>query len=321
MRRSQDPPPGRQGFTLIEVLLVAAIIALLVSITSLGALKVMAKADEVRNRKDITDLQLAVRNFQTQFKVPYIPSRIKLAPVLNAANYPAMSTPNTLDADSVQFLTRVFPNIVRPAPGDPGYPPAGGNWYTGIDWSGAGLALFTSPVILEGDQCLVFFLGGIPGGGTCRGYSANSQNPATLGGDRLKPFLDFDPTRLAVLPPNALSLPGRSPVHFSYLDAYGTPFAYFSAYKVRNGYLPYGGTDCPTLAGAYGLLAPYQDTLTTFLNPDSFQIISAGKNKLFGPGSAANLWTASAANVANPPGSNGADDMSNFHDLLLGKPK
>src|SRR5262249_1485200 len=45
---------------------------------------------------------------------------------------------------------------------------------TGIDW----LPGQPGPVTLEGHQCLVFFLGGIPVNGVCTGFSSNPANPA-----------------------------------------------------------------------------------------------------------------------------------------------
>ena len=90
-------------------------------------------------------------------------------------------------------------------------------------------------------------------------------------------------------------------------------YGYFSCYKTVNGYGRYGSTDCPTLGG--GIL-PYGVT-GAFLNPSTHQIISAGRDKTFGPGGA---WVAATASDFYPPGSPGADDQANFYNRTLGIP-
>jgi len=64
-----------------------------------------------------------------------------------------------------------------------------------------------------------------------------------------------------------------------------------------------------------------------YLNSQSFQIISAGKNLQFGlgtypgdPNYPAGVWTPSQATTAYPVGSDGYDDIANFYDRLLGVP-
>jgi prepilin-type N-terminal cleavage/methylation domain-containing protein len=313
MTRFQNPPRSRPGFTLVEILIVIAIIAILVSLISVAAVRALSKGDEIKNRNDIQQLATAVTNFQTNFKVPYVPSRIRLSGPgaydlsISAGPVPPAGQPNNqLDFDSAQFLQRVWPRIKFIDPTiNPPYSP-----YTGIAWDG------TNPLIdvtLQGDQCLVFFLGGIPSAAGCTGFSTYPQNPAILGGERIRPFFDFKPNRLAP----------RANGFFAYTDPYGVSYAYFSSYKSMNGYNRYGGTDCLFLG-----VSPYQDSLLTYLNPQSFQIISAGANKFFGVGGP--IWTAATADtsvsigpVVSPTDGRmrGADDMSNFHDLLLGSPK
>src|SRR6185295_14622199 len=93
---------------------------------------------------------------------------------------------------------------------------------TFIDWSG-GLTSWADGrfIDLEGDQCLVFFLGGIPQGYPnppgVLGFSNSPTNPALLptpqSTQRLGPFYAFQPNRLVVRP-------GRA-VFYSYIDAWG----------------------------------------------------------------------------------------------------
>ncbi len=234
--------------------------------------------NEVKTRKEIRELDEAINNFEVKFSMDYIPSRIRL---LDNGEY---DPNNQLDVDSYMYLKRVWPRLSFP-----------------LDWNNNGKE---DDVTLEGDQCLVFFLGGIQSDKErkleCGGFSTNPSNPAREGGDRVGPFFDFKPSRLVA----------RSNGYAVYLDAYGkTPFAYFSGYKVRNGYNRYRTTDCKAIPDG-----PYCHG-DDYYNRDSFQIISAGADAKFGRGG---QWTPANAKDID---TDGRDDMSNFHPTLLGKQK
>lgn len=248
-------------------------------------------------RREIGNLESGVANFRTSFDVTFIPSRIQLS---ETCHYPLRDQPGTLDYDSVHYLEKLWPKIdVR----------AG----TAIDWNGDGQA--KGDWILEGDECLVFFLGGIPAkagrGAACMGFSTDPRNPATRGGKRAGPFFEFPSSRLK-------DLHGRG--FFSYLDHYGPgkPYAYFSSYGVTNGYNRYGSTDCPSLG-----VWPYARALQPkpqYINARGFQIISAGKDGVFGPGTdnPEHVWLPDS-----PQGvpAEGKDDQANFSRSFLGKPQ
>jgi prepilin-type N-terminal cleavage/methylation domain-containing protein len=286
----------RPAFTLVELLVVMSIIAILVSLFVGAAIQVLKKVDETRNRNDITQLAEAEVNFQTKFNVDYMPSRIRL---LDSGSYDISQNTTTgqpnnpLDYDSYNYIKRLWPRLQFP-----------------VDWNQNGV--FTDDVILEGDQCLVFFLGGING----QGFSSNELAPTSPSGSRVGPFFEFKTNRLVD--------PGRatSPGYRVYIDAYGKlPFAYLSSYKTRNGYNRYYSattpqSDCASL-GVY----PYCDRAFTdangnlvpgvqYYNPETFQIISAGYDKKFGPGGA---WAPGAAISVNE-----RDDMANFYENVLG---
>jgi hypothetical protein len=366
-------------------MVVIAIIAVLAGMLLAAVFKVLDVAYEAQTRTDITQLSGSVQAFQTQFKVPYIPSRIILCK--NFLNYfnnqnPQQGYITPLHQDSVEYLSRVFPRITTPVAA--GLP----QWaITGIDWNLTGNVQDYPPAyswsvypvgnvpmvgaVLEGEQCLVFFLGGIPQYNgpntppTPIGFSTNPADPSR-GSDRVSPFFDFKSNRLIYLSgtfnPAAVN---QDPGYPSYLDGYGkTPYAYFSSYKNSNGYnryvnysnpnIPPGGiavtTDCQALgvfpyiqaglaAGPSALSAP----VPQYLNAQTFQIISAGKNYFFGSGSvigayppqiAGNpasayppgnqlwagspMWTPGTAAQLYPQGQAGHDDISNFYDRLLG---
>src|SRR5262249_48176460 len=309
--------------------------------------------------------------FKTQFKVDWVPSRFRLREDLYGYIV-GITNNDQLDAESWAYLKKMFPKIPTPT--------AAGS--VAIDWNGSGTV--DQPVDLEGHQCLVFFLGGIPsyGPNTSTGFSTNPANPATPGGERIGPFYnDFKSDRLMVLPTLPVSYAtfpstgasnpypsvvngATAPGFFSYLDPFAkdtdfpgkTPvFAYFSTYKKNNGYNRYYGyyvgNPDPTVsafptdnrylivedATMIGLPAtglwPYAQKIgqpvtatPEYLNPNTFQILCAGPDKVFGQGTKLivvnNVWTTTSS-TWTPQNTGGVtplgrDDFSNFHDRPMG---
>jgi hypothetical protein len=316
------PPPSTKRRTNRLALTALAVLALLVAgwvvciWTSICSRRCINN-NEVKVKNDIQWLTDAVGAFQTKFNVPYMPSRIRLC-----EKYQDYDLANPLDRDSAEFLTRVWPRLHHSDPDNATYP-----WTYGrtpelartrwIDWNGDGVNNAKGMQnggawTLEGDQCLVFFLGGITWGKLCLGFSTVPFDPAQGGGARSGPFYDFSPGQLVDFHDD----PFRS-----CLDRHGgKPYAYFSAYKAVNGYNRYfqalADSDCSKLG-----VWPYATSLGStpkYLNPRSFQIISAGADHEFGRGSplpGGPVWTPATASDIDAPG---RDDQSNFYDKLLG---
>src|SRR5262249_49964277 len=95
-----------------------------------------------------------------------------------------------------------------------------------VDWNGNG-KIDPGFTVLSGDQCLVFFLAG-PGG--IKGWSTNPRNPLEFVDPRMgRPR---ETTKFYSFPADRLT---RGPFP-SFRDPYGTPYAYFAAYKGQEGY-------------------------------------------------------------------------------------
>jgi prepilin-type N-terminal cleavage/methylation domain-containing protein len=344
MIRANKTTSRRTGFTLVEVLVVIAIIAILVSLTAAAVFKIYGKGDELIARHDISNLATAVEAYKQKFNVDWLPSRFRLREDLYGYAL-GIASSDQLDIESWAYLKKLFPKL-------PSLPAAPG--VALIDWNNNGVP--DAAVDLEGHQCLVFFLGGIPAGpfngqvNGVMGFSTNPSNPAAPGGERIGPFYrDFKADRLNILqtPPLVPMLYGlpvaTNSTYFSYMDPWGAnPYAYFSTYKKVNGYNRYGagnfGYYFGTGTGQLGL-APNSVSDNTYLivqdratsnvsspmttvyplwpyalnggngnavynNKDTYQIISSGPDKVFGQGTTMAVTIVGGVAVWTPTPSN-----------------
>jgi len=277
----------RIAFTLIELLVVIAIIGILVALVGAAVLNVLKKGPQVQTANEVSQFSVAMQSFNGRFKVNP-PSKIRLRNKL--ADY---DINDPLDKDSKAYILQ-FWNRIGPV----------------VDWSGGQGMTATDAIVLEGDQCLVFFLGGIPtAANPTAGFSKDPSNPTSMAGDRER-FFEF----------NAAQLFKRgNPYFYSYADKHntGAPYVYFSSGKRSNGYHTPSATPVYPAASDCGLIpaGPYYLTLApipSFLRPDSYQIISAGADGTFGAGGVYNSSTPPAAN------SPAYDDQANFGGTRLG---
>ena len=211
----------------------------------------------------------------------------------------------------------------------------GRNCNGGGDWNGNGV--IDRPYQLQGQQCLLFYLGGIPvrsQDGTI-GFSGFSQNPANpaapaVAGERRRgPYFQFATSRIA-LDSRYMAPSSDFPV---YQDPYkvkgkNTVYAYFSA-QGRNNW--YSVSDCAAIAAQ-----PYYQGISAmgaqYLNSSTFQIICAGEDGVFGgetrgPVPGAVFWQPLSGQIAGYGGGipilnakkqpSGNNDQTNFARGLL----
>jgi len=296
---------------LIELLVVIAIIAVLVSLTAAGVMYVLGRGPDIQTRSEIGELEAAIASAKSTWNVPFLPSRLVL---YEDMSYPNRNVAGHPEQTSWVFLTKAFgKSAIKQG--------------SLIDWNGNGtIDKPQNGFILEGEHCLVFLLGGIPtppgGAPGCQGFSTNPANPADIKSGTRPAFFEFKGARLRVGHPGGFLV---------YTDYYGTgtnpwgtpgmPYVYFSSGRAGNDYniAPPLGPDCPSVLsgnakpGVDPPVMPFIDPNKRFINPNGFQIISAGADGKFGRGG---LWNPVSGTVNDPFG---ADDMANFSPNKLGK--
>jgi prepilin-type N-terminal cleavage/methylation domain-containing protein len=317
MTRTTTSLARRPGFTLVELLVVVTIIIILAGLLTAAVFPVLKNREIVITANDINQLSNALEAFKTKYGLKrYPPARILLKERVrafdpgNPATMPALGgydVTNPFQRESLEFIREVWPRITGTVIGaaSTSNPPI-------VNWSGktALTASMNGSWTLEGDQVLVFFLGGIPVAGAGTGFSTNPIDPSYHVGrpnfpEVVQPFFEFKADRLG-------ARHGTSPF-WSYRDGYNREvYAYLSSYKAGNDYTFFGPTDCPTLN-----VAPYREPTATgapvrFYKREGFQIISAGRDGVFGPGG---VWTPAMGDTMPAAG---RDDQSNFHPGLLG---
>ncbi|MBO0698292.1 MAG: prepilin-type N-terminal cleavage/methylation domain-containing protein [Zavarzinella sp.] len=356
MRRSTTTG-RRAGFTLVELIIVIGIIALLAGLLLQAVVKVKDAGQRTVTRNEIGQLGVGIENFKSTYQVTYVPTALILCSDYAAA---AQANPTWAPAlqDSQQYMSKVWPKANfanRPGPPNPPSPP---NPFPP-----------NTLITLDGNQVLVFLLGGIAptdnrftGGGWQGNRSGflnspinpfnlfngvayepalipSAQPPATWARDPARPkgpFYDFKPEQI------------NSDAHV--LDPYKYPYYYFSSkigndynffgiyqpalnptnnplgFNTRAGYggvpanspLPSGGTSPPVDVPP---MHPFVGLDGKFINANGFQIISAGKNNLPGPGgwdTVNNVPLRYEAGIGEyNPGGRGGDDQSNFARGIL----
>ena len=307
------------AFTLVELLIVIAIIGILASLATVGVMKALEKGKMVAARTEISQLEAAIAAAKQNFgNLDDLPSIIKLYNTPNGFNNDA------LGVQTKNFLTKAFGRAwlnatscpwmgeipinqpSQPAPIYPYYPNTNASY----------------PVTLSGMEALVYWLGGVrDGSGTFQGFSSNPSAPwalvgpsTTVNSKRKGPFYEFDSVR--VLNNTSTTIP-------TFVNSWNGSYAYFSSADYTNfsKTIPNGGYGAYSTTG--GSISPLLRTLTAFYNPKTFQIISSGPDQTFGRGC---FGGGTTFGVVHTPGSgdyaisaSGYDDLANFSSTQLGK--
>ncbi len=269
---------SRKAFTLIELLIVIAIIAILASLLTVGVSRAIQFSRQVGVKTEMAQIELALANAARELgSVPYIPSQIILRDDLT------YDTTDPVQAASQRLLQMMFPGLSAP-----------------VDWNSNGAVDLAT---LTADQAWVFFLGGIPSASGPDGFNRGS-NPTVAGGKRKGPFYDFKPTRLLK----------QANGFYTYRDAWEA--------QSGIGLIVYNNIsrdptaldlDRPSVQypGRY-LLAGNK-----LYNPKGYQIISAGKDGIFGVNQTRPVLF---KGYSDADLTGGADDQANFAVSVLAKP-
>lgn len=289
----------RAGFTLVEALVVTAIMAILFGLATGAVMRGLRAAEDAKVGVEIRQLEASIAAAKKHFGVEQLPSAMRL----RKNNFYNINDP--LEKRTKDYLSQMFPRMPFATTND---------GIVRVDWNGTGTTSPSQDLNLGPAETLVFFLGGRNG---TEGWSPNPLNPMTGAGTRVAPFYEFNPDRMSI---------GQSNFRV-YRDSYnpGRPFLYFTSYRSGNDYSP---LDVYT-GSPEGVVSAFREPGATgrFINPNSFQILSAGRDGQFGNFTltAANpfiLWRNGAFTTF--PAANAAainDNLANFHPTKLSIPQ
>jgi general secretion pathway protein G len=327
----------KAGFTLVELLVVIVIIGILIALLVPVIASAVRTANDARVSAEIQLLAQSLSSFKDRYG-EFPPSRIILAEngFYNTASteplasqtwhttlpaYPGTFSPYDLNYGqlaqrSLKVLRKFFPQANFSSTGTT----STATFFH--DFNGND-NLDANPILLEGPECLVFFLGGIPQptgtGFGMAGFGKNPQNPfqaVSVTTNRSPSLFEFRAERL--IDDDLDGIPG-------YIDSLATGnegryFAYFSSYG-NGGYDPNDingpepnnnqiiDASNPAIGrffrvgfGANGpsgatnvVFSPAPNPYTSsdavpangtavYINPNSYQIISPGRDRLYGFG-------------------------------------
>lgn len=280
----------RSGFTLLELLIVIAIIAILVSLLTVAIVGARKRVQLAAVSAEITQLDQAIASFKARFGIEP-PSSLTIP--TSATGWSPEDRQKVLRVwDQFDFAT------LGGFPG--GYP--------------------TAAVHLNGAECLVFFLGGVntgtPTAPALTGFSKNPRTPWNKdGANRDTPFYDgFDASRLADVDNDSAlefldSLPGQT-APFLYLSSQGKSYRKANNPAAWDDYDVYGMNDAKDLKGCY-----LQADGKTPERASGYQIISPGSDASYGTGG---IYKDDGAELTGAREAE-ADNITNFAGGVLKK--
>ncbi|MFO0846974.1 MAG: type II secretion system protein [Gemmataceae bacterium] len=371
-------PTRRPGYTLVELLMVIAIISILAALLITAVSRVRGVAKSATANTDIAQLDTVLTKFKQDFNVSPPSHVLAVTAGSNGVALPRrfrmpsrLIDQNGNPEPEYQFLKRMFPRWAPVLPSDP-------NWNTaqfrtqanGNDFDLSQLNNYhpdyvqlvrlTNPaanslgggtVGLDSNQLMVLLLGGpmalfqntiytnpsspnfnallgsnppAPATPLGTGWAPDAPYaPAASAQTKKGPFFDFPSDRLVATEDAQSATPAILTNKLSqFVDPWGTPYAFFSAssgeaYDPRVPfpwtadpqtvndtltYNPEADTNAPATANPKGPNTVYAArSASKWHNAGKFQLVSAGPNKRFGPGS-----PILSSTVATNPPPNGA---------------
>lgn len=300
-----------RGFTLIEILIVVVVIAILASLLSPALISAVRRSREAATSASLGTIDQAFASYKLDVGA-YPPSRVIL---IEDGDYSDASLRAKLGLAGVippeikklrdrtlRHLRRAYPRAAFSTTGPTFMPGPDGSKMYWHDFNGND-QIDRTAVILDGFECLVFFLQGMPSNSveakpipTTRNpiwpfAAINGTNHVLAGSTRVAPrytfsqFSDYNGNGFT----EAIDALGDNPIAFfaSYGGEYdpldcelaSEPIRAFMSKDIAfaaRGPNPY--SDGPAIAGARSI---------RWHRADSYQLISAGRDRMFGPGGSA----------------------------------
>ena len=312
--RTRSGPAPRGGFTLVEILVVIAIIAVLVGMLLVGIQKGRDFGNRTTVVSEINQLDGALTTFNQRYGF-YPPSHMVETDTAGVVRVRRFMIPTRIDQPEYFIMRKMFARWTPTLAAD------------GVTISpplqGAGRKL-------NGNEAMVYFLGGP---GTLLGPNDPTYPGLLTGWDKAAPFAptgnardevfygDFKEARMTNRSVSPAKYDGQ------YRDPYGTPYAYFSVSGSQSNDLneakvpfPWTSTTTATFARSGGFTETHEYATDTYdpltdagtyltahplassvvqrplaapdyglvtikwMNAGRFQIVSAGRDQKFGPG-------------------------------------
>jgi prepilin-type N-terminal cleavage/methylation domain-containing protein len=299
--------PARHGFTLVELLVVMAIIAVLAGLATVGVMSALTAAKQTTIKMELDQIDSAMKAYREKY-----------------GSYPPCDLTSGNQLAITSHVARVFPR------------------YYDLTQVMTDIGQYVDTVNFRPDQALVFWLGGFNPDPT-RPFLNLNNTTLLPKAQRTAAIFSFDPGRLVVLPPTAPATQCAS--YYAQGSKTKIPYVYFDAGKYGSVIWPIMSPLMPppvywdaTIIGQQfaGVAAPYAndvnktgvfDSPDDWVNSDSFQIIGPGLDEKFGSTAAINSNIATTvrlypagnpanASLPNPigydPGGADDDNVANF---------